>query len=849
MKKISAIVLCLVFTIPSMGQTQLDYYLPDGNYNSNIPTPASVIGHEVGEWHITHDKLVYYMRAVADASPRVTLIENGKTHEDRPQLLLAITSEANQSRLEALRLEHKKLTDPSVSDEVDISNLPAVIWQGFSIHGNEPSGSNASLVAAYYYAAAQGNEINGMLENVIILLDPSFNPDGLTRFSTWANSNRSKNLVTDPYNREQNEIWPRGRTNHYQFDLNRDWLPVQQPESKNRIHQFHRWKPNILTDHHEMGTNSTFFFQPGIPSRNNPNTPANTIRLTEKIAEFHVEALDEIGSLYYSQESFDDFYYGKGSTFPDINGAVGILFEQASSRGHAQESVNGILTFPFTIRNQFTTVLSTARAAVALREDLLAHQRQFYKDAIADARKSSQKGLLFGSKGDQHRAREMANIMTRHEIEVYPVQNNVSANGETYEAGTSYFVPTEQPQARLAHIMFEKVTQFQDSLFYDVSAWTLPLAFDLEYTYVDARKAASVEKGDLHQIDDRPEVVIEKADYAYLFRWEDYLAPKFLNRLLMADVRVKVATEPFQLADVSFNRGTIIVPVQSQDLESNALYNLLASIQSDIPIPVFGSNTGNSSGVKLGSPTVSNIEKPEIAIIVEGGASSYDTGEVWHLLDNRFDISLSLIPMRIFNRVDLTRYNTIIMVNGSYAELNVSAIERLKTWVKTGGNIIAMKSANNWLDSQEIIDLEFSRPITATDGKDDYANLSRVRGAQVTGGTIFETNIDTTNPLGYGYQDTSLPIFVNSNVCFEVTKNPYAYPVQFTNNPLMSGYVSEENYERIKDKAAVIVSQVGAGKVISMSFNPNFRAFWYGTNRLFLNAIYFGNQISRRATK
>ncbi len=849
MKKISAIVLFLVFTLSSMGQTQLDYYLPDGTYNSNIPTPSSIIGHEVGEWHITHDKLVYYMRAVAQASSRVTLIENGRTHEDRPQLLLAITSEANQGRLEELRLEHKKLTDPAVSDQVDIANLPAVVWQGFSIHGNEPSGSNASMLAAYYYAAAEGSEINEILENTIILLDPSFNPDGMTRFSTWANSNRSKNLVADPNNREQNEIWPRGRTNHYQFDLNRDWLPVQQPESKNRIYQFHRWKPNILTDHHEMGTNSTFFFQPGIPSRNNPNTPANTIRLTERIAEFHSAALDQIGSLYYTQESFDDFYYGKGSTFPDINGAVGILFEQASSRGHAQESVNGILKFPFTIKNQFTTILSTAKAAVSLREDLLSHQRQFYKDAIAEAKKNSQKGLLFGSRGDQNRARELANVMTRHEIEVYPVQDNISANGQTFEAGTSYFVPTEQAQSRLAHIMFEKVTKFQDSLFYDVSAWTLPLAFDLEYTYVDAKKAGAVKKGTLHQIDDQPAVSIEKADFAYLFKWDDYLAPKFLNRLFQAEVRVKVATAPFQLAEDAFERGTIIIPVQTQDMNSASLYELLQSIQSEIPVNIYGSGTGNSIGVKLGSPMVRSIDKPEIAIVVEGGANSYDAGEIWHLLDNRFDIAISLIPMRVFNRIDLGRYNIIIMVNGGYSGINSNAVERMKTWVRNGGNIIAMKSANNWLDSQEFIDLDFSRSKTETNGRDNYANLSNARGAQVTGGTIFETSIDTTNPLGYGYRDRSLPIFVNSNTFFEVTENPYAYPVQFTNNPLLSGYVSEENHERIKDKAAVIVSQMGAGKVISMSFNPNFRAFWYGTNRLFLNAIYFGDLIDRRATK
>lgn len=844
--------ICFLLIITATATTQaqnLDYYLPQGSYDPNIPTPRSVIGHEVGEWHITHDRLVYYMRAVAEASPRVTLIENGKTHEARPQLLLVITSESNQSNLEELRVEHKKLTDPTVSDQVDISNLPAVVWQGFSIHGNEPSGSNAALLAAYYYAAAKGDEIQDILDNTIILLDPSFNPDGLNRFATWVNSNRSKNLVTDPNNREQNEMWPRGRTNHYQFDLNRDWLPVQQPESKNRIRQFHRWKPNILTDHHEMGTNSTFFFQPGIPSRNNPNTPQNTIRLTERIADFHKEALDDIGSLYYSEESFDDFYYGKGSTFPDINGAVGILFEQASSRGHAQESVHGILKFPFTIRNQFTTILSTSRAAVSLREDLLSHQRQFFKDAIAEARGSNQKGLLFGSPGDYHRARELANVMTRHEIEVYPVESAINAGGSRFEAGTSYFVPLEQAQARLTHIMFEKVTSFQDSLFYDVSAWTLPLAFDLDYTYVDGRISSTVQRGDRHTIKDMPQVSINRAQYAYIFKWEDYLAPKFLNKLFQSKIRVKVATEAFQLNGTTFDRGSIIVPVQVQDMNEGVLFETISAAQMEVPINVYSTDTGNSSGVNLGSPMVRNIEAPRIAIIVEGGVNSYDAGEVWHLLDNRFDMPLSLVPIRVLNRIDLDKYNTLIMVNGNYSQVSSSKAEDLKNWVKGGGNIIAMKNANNWLKSLEVINLDFSTSERNESGRDDYANLSKARGAQVTGGTIFETNIDTTHPLGYGHRDRSLPIFVNSNTFFEVPKNPYAYPVQFTADPLMSGYVSEENYERIKEKAAVVVSQLGRGKIISISFNPNFRAFWYGTNRLFLNSIYFSDLIDRRATK
>ena len=369
------LVLSLIST-PIFSQVDLDYYLPDNvEYNPDIPTPKSVIGHEVGEWHITHDKLVYYMRALAAASDRITLEDIGTTHEGRPQVLLTVTHPTNHAGIDKIRTDHVWLTYPNESDKFDVKKMPSVVYLGFTVHGNEPSGANASLLMAYYLAAAQGPEVETALRNTVVLLDPSLNPDGMNRFASWVNTHKSKNVNPDPNDREYSEAWPRGRTNHYWFDLNRDWLPVQQPESRNRIGKFHEWKPNILTDHHEMGTNSTFFFQPGVPSRTHPLTPEKNQELTEKIGTYHAKALDRIGSLYYTKEGYDDFYYGKGSTFPDINGGIGILFEQASSRGHAQESANGVLRFPFTIRNQFTAAMSTWQSAVEMREELLNYQR------------------------------------------------------------------------------------------------------------------------------------------------------------------------------------------------------------------------------------------------------------------------------------------------------------------------------------------------------------------------------------------------------------------------------------------------------------------------------------------
>ena len=314
MKNFTWIFILVVLVVGNANaQETLEYYLPqDISYDKSIPTPKDVLGYEVGEWHVSHDQLVYYMTAVANASDRITMETFARTYENRPLVLLTVTSPANHKNIGDIRAKHIQLTNPKESKGLNTDKMPVVIYQGYSIHGNEASGSNAALLYAYYLAAAQGKEIEQKLENTVILLDPSFNPDGMNRFASWVNTHKSNTPVADPNDREYSEAWPRGRTNHYWFDLNRDWLLTQHPESQGRIRNFHHWKPNVLTDHHEMGTNNTFFFQPGVPSRTHPITPLKNQELTGKIGEYHAKFLDGIGSLYYTKENFDDFYYGKG---------------------------------------------------------------------------------------------------------------------------------------------------------------------------------------------------------------------------------------------------------------------------------------------------------------------------------------------------------------------------------------------------------------------------------------------------------------------------------------------------------------------------------------------------------
>ncbi|PIB28114.1 zinc carboxypeptidase [Maribacter sp. 4U21] len=839
MKKILlAFVLTTCFYSSAQQPLALDYYLPQGiTYDASIPTPKEVIGHEVGEWHVTHDKLMFYMQTLAKSSDRISIENRGETFEGRPLLLLTITTPENHRNINKIREDHIALTENAGSG--DISNMPIIVYQGFSIHGNEPSGANAGLAYAYYLAAAQGPEIEKMLSDMVILMDPSYNPDGLQRFAYWANTNKSINLVADNNEREYHEVWPGGRTNHYWFDMNRDWLPVQLPESRARIESFHKWLPNILTDHHEMGTNSTFFFQPGEPTRVHPLTPKINQELTAEIGTYHAKALDKIGSLYYSEEGYDDYYYGKGSTFPDVNGSIGILFEQGSSRGHVQESENGLLTFPFTIRNQFTTALSTIEAATNMREKILGYQKKFYQDVKNEASRSKTKGIVFGDNKDGAKAWHLAEILERHKMKIHELANDVTINGKTYVKGKSYVVPMDQKNPRLVKAMFEKRTTFTDSLFYDISAWTFPLAFNVDYTELGSLSNAGPQIDKLAALQG---TVSDKSNYAYLFEWNEYYTPKALHAIVEKGLRAKVAKSPFTLEGKTYDYGTIMVPVQNQDLSASELHTLLVDVAKESNVTITAVGTGLTRGIDLGSNDFDPVEKQKIAILVGDGIRSYDAGEIWHLFDTRYNMELTKIDVGYFSSVDLSKYTDIIIPSAYGKALNKNNSEKLKDWVKDGGTLIGYRNVAEWFNTNEFMKLKFRKDTLvakniAFDQKRDF------NGAQVTGGAIFEATLDRSHPINFGYKNDKLALFRNTNVYISPDEDSYNNPITYTNDPLLSGYISEENLALLKGSVPFQVQGLGKGRVIAFTDNTNFRAFWYGTNKLLMNAIFFGEMM------
>ena len=828
-------------------QVQLDYYLNDtANYNASIPTPESVIGHQVGEFHVSHDKLSHYVQELSKTSKRVKLVErpSGKTYENRTSWLMIITSESNHSNLEEIRQQHLKLSN-SKNEEIDTSNMPIIVYQGFSVHGDEPSGSNASLLLMYHLLASNSDETEELLDNTIILLDPSFNPDGLQRFSQWANMNKNQSLNPDPSDREYNQYWPRGRTNHYWFDLNRDMLPNQLPETNAKVETFTKWLPNILTDHHEMGTNSSFFFQPGVPERKNPLISDLNQALTKEIGTYHEDALNKIGSLYYSEESYDDFFFGKASTYPDANGSIGILFEQGSSRGHIQESTNGILTFPFTIRNQLTAAFSTLKAAKNMRVKLLDYMKDFYDKQIDSA--SKYESIIFGKQKDKSTVYHLAEVLNSHKIKFNTISQDVEVNGTKYSKDNSFIVPLNQPKRTLIRAMFDTQTTFSDSLFYDVSAWTFPLAFNVNYdntNRLDKPGKLGIKSEEVENLKRANGSVDKKSDYAYLFEPHEYYAQSAVYQLIKSGLRVKTATRTFAINGEKFDFGTYMISVQNQSLNSDEIYNLLVEISSETGINVKSQSTGITDGIDLGSNNFEIVKEPKIGLGVGEGVRSYDAGEIWHLLDTRFNIPITKLDVGDLAYIDLSRYTHIILPDyseGSQYQSTGGNINKnqINDYIKDGGNLIAYRNSVKWVSSN-LSEIDFhTNDINADDVT--FSERQSFFGAQQTGGAIFNSIIDKSHPVNYGIESNSLPLFRNSNVYMTKSEQSFNNPIVYSPNPLMSGYISEENLSLLKKAAPFKVIRSGKGKILLMTDNTNFRAFWFGTNRILLNMLFHSN--------
>ncbi len=839
MKLLKKIFFAVLFFTVNITFSQ-DYFFKDkAPFNPKIPSPEAFLGYPIGEQHTRHDQIVAYFYKLAEVSDRASIEVYGYTHEKRKLVILRVSSPENLSNLENIQKEHLKFVDPSQTPK-NYDTLPVFVQLAYNVHGNEPSSSEAALLTAYALVASNSAEVQNYLQHSVVFIDPTINPDGRDRHTQWANQYKAKALVSDNADAEHNEMWPRGRTNHYWFDLNRDWLLAVHPESQGKLAWYHQWYPNVVTDFHEMGTNSHYFFEPMKPNGSkNPIMPKENYEdLNNLFATYYAKALDDIGSLYFTKERFDGTYPGYGSSYPDLQGALALLFEQASSRGHLQDTDYGTISFPFTIRNQYKSSIATLQAAVENKAMLRKYQQDFFKSAIKKKVASGFAGYEFGDAYDKNRNKAFIDYLLQHKIKVY-------------EKGSKYIVPLQQKQRRMVQSIFETYNEYRDSVFYDASAWSVANFYNMK-----AKGLKSVRLG--KEITSTKNSIklakINKTNYAYLLDWDDYNTPAALYYLQQKGLKVASAFKPFSakttVGNKDFHYGTLMIPVSKQKLDAEKVFQIVNEAQQQFQIPVYATHTGFSTkGVDLGSNHFRKLQQPKVAMLIGNGVSSYEAGEVWHLLDTRIAMPITKLQMHSFHRASLDKYNTLVLVSGNYAQLDSVQRNKIKNWIGKGNTLITIGGASKWVIDKKMVKESLTKKPTSkkknTPQRLPYVAASGHIGRERLGGAIFEIDLDITHPLGFGYRDTKIPVYKNNTVFIAPSKNPYATVGKYTANPHIDGYISKQNLETfLKPSASLLVNKIGKGRVVLFADNPNFRGAWYGTNKLFLNALFLGNHIA-----
>ena len=873
----------LLAPVSPVAAEPISYFMPEGiTYDQSIPKPENLFRHGLGEKPVRHDQMVSYLTEVANTSDRMTMKTIGYTHEGRPILFFVVSSPENLANIDELQAAHLakvKGTEPkagekrasSESDDAndaesaegneetasnDTEEEPLFIWLNYGVHGAESSGMDAVMPALYHFAAAQGDATEKMLDDSVILVTAILNPDGHSRRADHVETFSSNVPVTDPAS-EVHNLWGKARTNHYWFDLNRQWLLQTQPESRAWVGEWQKWKPQVTTDFHEMGSNASYYFHPGDPERLNPLIPARARTLTKRIADFHRDWMDSESRLYFTEEGFDNFYVGKGSTYPQVNGGLGILFEAGAARGGKIETPAGTRTYADNIRTHFRTTLTTIAGALDQAGEIKAYQQDYFDGALDQAATDDRKAFVMTAKGDQARLRRFVDVMRQHDIDVYKLAEDVTAGGQSFSAGEAYVIPTAQRQYHMVRAVFDQVTEFEKNIFYDVSGWTLPLAYDLDYSSLDAEtfKDGLLGKKVGKVKDVVPAKAPAKASYGYVLDWSEYYAPRALYRLLDKGVLVRAAREPFEVrtpdGPKSFDRGDVFVPLIRQDLSEDEIHELMTTIAKEDGVPVTAASSGAASIVSnaVGGRTFGPIEKPSVLLLFDDGLALYDAGEVWHHLDIGMEMPVTLRRKDDLGGLDWSRYTHLVMVGGGNVALDDKDKKRVTQWIKEeGGTVVATRQSALWaqdalLGEAEEDDADEEKKLEPK--RLDYADKEVKDAEHLVRGTLVATDLDTSNPIGFGYHDRLLPMHRNIDETLDwPTSNPYAVVSAYAEEDLvLSGYASPRRVREIAGTPAIIAEPMGRGAVVLMADDPVFRATTLGSSKTLMNAIFFSSLI------
>ncbi|MCC5995892.1 MAG: carboxypeptidase [Oceanicaulis sp.] len=850
MLRLIAVSLALVFAAaaadayePKSVQILLDQ---PTTYDPDTPKPEDVTGFAIGEIIWTPAMHAEYARAIAAGSDRMTIETIGRSTFGRPIQRVIITSPDNHARIDEIRDTQRGLMRAGSAAAPE--GHPAIIQTTFGVHGSEPSSYDSAALMLYHFAAGQGEEMERLLEETVIILVIMINPDGADRFANWTNMHRARAPVADPQSREHFHEWPWGRANHYWFDLNRQWLPVMQDEARILVRASHEWLPNIAADMHEMGPNTTYFFSPGPLDGLHPLLSQDSLQLNLRMNTFLRDQLDGEGQLYVSEELFDDFYLGYGSSYPGLIGSVPYLFEQSSTRGILMDTDFGVQRYDDKVGQQARALLALIRAGQHHRADLHAHMRQFFNESRRRAQADPVNAWVFTS-NDRARVADFLEVLDTHGIEVRALTQTLRQDGRVYRPDEAFIVPVRQDQYRIVQGLFQSQIVTDKTEFYDVSGWTQPLAWGLEYSAVRTGLFPPNLTGGRVTSIDRAAPEPARARVAYVMTWDSYYAPRALYRLLDAGLRAQVVPDPITVitddGEVEVGRGAVVVPVARQTLDPDAIHALMVRAAREDSVRVLAARTSHTPrGSDLGGFALSALTKPAVLLVTGRTVAVNDAGELWHLLDREMAMPVSQIDVSELSRADLNRYNRIILPHGDYSSLSDTMVARLNDWVRAGGVLIATRRAARWAVDKELSGAQFAE----RDGADDtpgplaYEDINVWDTEEAVSGAIFGAELDLSHPLNFGLREPRLAVQRIGEDAFAHSGNPFALPLRYAGpDPLLSGYASQANRDALAGLGGVHAERRGSGAVILFADNPAFRAYFRGTSRVFMNAVTYGD--------
>ncbi|MEP0987859.1 M14 family metallopeptidase [Ekhidna sp.] len=863
----SGMFLLMSYAQPQVVDQERFAFEPNLEINPDIPPPSQFLDYQLGENFTGYAHIVQYYKQLAAKSPRVVYNEYGATYEGRPLVNLVISSEENIQNIDEIQQTHLKLLTASESEaQTIIDNQPVFTSFSYNIHGNEASSSEAAMQVAYRMAAATDAETLDILKNSMIIMYICINPDGRDRYVYWYKSmKRLGRPGIEPKDLEHFEGWPGGRTNHYWFDLNRDWIWGVHPESRGHTGEYQNWMPQVHVDYHEQGYNSNYFTMPGTTPRNKL-LPDSYESWSKVFGDANVAQFDKHQINYFTRDAFDFFYPGYGSSWPSVMGAIGMLTEQGghSAGGRIVETNDGYhLTLRQRIFDHYTTSIATIKASAANQKELLSYSYNAWKPSNS---KTSTKAYFFSDQ-DMY-TDEVVNVLKRNGVKVYQANSNFQiASAKDYRTGSSvkktfpkgtFIVPTDQPRSLFINSIMERNMTIEDSVMYDMATWSAPIAYNL-----DAWSTNGSFSADMTEVDDMlastGEVINPNARYAYVIDWAQRDAPKALAKLWAKKYNVRSAEEPFSDGNMSFPAGSLIILKGRNREKANNIEEDIKAISNETGVRIVGFNSGRMlTGMDLANSGNRPIKQPRIAMMVDPPFSSYTGGQIYFLFDWVTELSIERIRTTAleqtslpkqgfrFGGADLNDYDVLILPGGGAslkALFGEKQQEQIKEWVQNGGTLIATESATEFFtkENSDITEVELKKsPKDSSEERSylKYADREDYFGKRRVPGSAMNAIIDTTHPLAFGVKSNLYSLRFGNNVLQPSDKfQTVGYYHKDPSKLLVAGYASEENLNHISGQAFAGVANLGQGKIVYLVDNTQYRMFWLGPSRMMQNAV------------